>query len=391
MTTTSANINAITSTQGTSPVTPIPASTMTSSKLIAPALKKFRYLGSIPYSAGGTQQGQLAVGYKIRQLYLRIAGTVTFSGNSSINTTGGIGALIDNLQLQLPGGSNLLNISGYDIVTLNFFRDNDVSSSLYTGTPTTAAPFTQTFRGLLRIDLAMNDQYNKVQTSLNARAFAANGLNMVINWASPTALSSLATSVTATVECFGDENLGGINPSNIVTYEKYNLGSVSPGGSFQWQVNPASNKAIRAIMLHATNGSGTDVGFSCQDFSWYNGTVYSFDHYDADIATVQKIVNNNNHHFIISAGNLSSLYIRNCNAILQDDVGSNGYKIINFAGGQEDLTSWKYIDIAQDKMLTEMFNTAGLANVSFAGKVTGLQTVTTATLEATVINYLTAA
>jgi hypothetical protein len=386
--TTSANINAITTAQGTSPVTPIPASMATSTKLVAPALKKFRYLGSIPYSAGGTQQGQLAVGYKIRQLYLRIAGTATFSSASSIDTTGGIGGLIENLQLQLPGGSNLLNISGYDIVTMNFFRDNDVTASLYTGNATTTAPFTQTFRGLLRIDLAMNDQYNKVQTSLNARAFAANGLNMVINWASTTALSSAATSVTATVDVFGDENLGGINPSNIVTYEKYNLGSVSPGGSFQWQVNPASNKAIRAIMLHATNSNGFDVGFSCQDFSWYNGTVYSFDHYDADIATVQKLVNNNNNNPIFN-NNISANYIKNCNNIL--DNNTIDYQKLNFLGGLEDLTSWKYIDIAQDKMLTEMFNTAGLANVSFAGKVTALQNVSTATLEATVINYLTAA
>jgi hypothetical protein len=41
-------------------------------------------------------------------------------------------------------------------------------------------------------------------------------------------------------------------------------------------------------------------------------------------------------------------------------------------------------------MLTEMYNTAGLANISFSGIVTALKS-TPAVLEATVINYLTPA
>ena len=251
-----ATINSI---KGTNPVSPQAPAVIQSVSVSAPAIKKFRLLGQGAANFGNTSQIPLLVGYKIRTLWLQITGTVTYSGTGSATLTAyQLYDAIQNLQLQVPGGTTLFNISGKRLFWLNYFRDayapSNVIDSIIPGT----APFNVNFSGLIRLDLAMLDQINRVQTSLNAKDFGANGLNLYINWAPVTTFaqgptSPTATSATANVTVYSDENIGGLTPNNIIEYSTKILGPLSAGSNWSFNINPASNKSIRALLLRGYN------------------------------------------------------------------------------------------------------------------------------------------
>jgi hypothetical protein len=370
--------NAVT---GANPVQVQAPAVVQSVNVSAPALKKFRIMGNLPYNPGLSSQTQLSVGYKIRGMYLQLVGSAVFSAAYAAGTNGyNLYDMINNVQVQTPGGTTLYNISGKQLFWLNYFR-NKVANRNALSSSTVAAPYTSQVFGYLWLPFALNDQLQRVQTSLNATGFTGGGLNLIINW-NPLALTfgSTATSATITATVYGDENIGGINPSNLINYSIKNLGSFGANSDFNFLISPASNKAIRAVMLNGYTSAGADQGFTLPKFSWGTGTTFSYIDYDGDLSTLQKLWNSNINTDVITSNDISAFITA---------LRTGGSVPIN---NGVDLTSIKYIDIAMDGLLTEMYNTAGQAPIEISGQIGTLNNAATSiNLVATVIEYLSAA